>query len=265
MMEGDGLSRTISKKVEEKLNTEDLICEIEKLPALWDPTCEGYANKIEKQNCWNAMMVKLIPDFEEKPLSEKKEILVVVQKKWKGIRSCYARELLKKKQEKSGSGACGRKQYVYFEALRFLETVSKHTASNMDEETNQDNEHEDSQELGQEMQTWETEKRPGKRSHNQSRNIKSTDDELIELLKKKALRENQQATNENDEDRMFLLSLVTQLHKVPADRKLKLKQDIIATIYQAQQVYQQWPQDFQHQAPPRYQPPQPSPVFHYIL
>ncbi|XP_066969093.1 uncharacterized protein [Macrobrachium rosenbergii] len=29
MMEGDGLSRTISKKVEEKLNTEDLICEIE--------------------------------------------------------------------------------------------------------------------------------------------------------------------------------------------------------------------------------------------
>ncbi|KAK8407372.1 hypothetical protein O3P69_002122 [Scylla paramamosain] len=38
MMEGDGLSRTISKMVEEKLNTEDLICEIEKLPALWDPS-----------------------------------------------------------------------------------------------------------------------------------------------------------------------------------------------------------------------------------
>ncbi len=74
MMEGDGLSRTISKMVEEKLNTEDLICEIEKLPALWDPSCEGYANKIEKQNCWNAIMVILIPDFEEKPLSEKKEI-----------------------------------------------------------------------------------------------------------------------------------------------------------------------------------------------
>ncbi|KAK8385706.1 hypothetical protein O3P69_016466 [Scylla paramamosain] len=73
MMEGDGLSRTISKMVE-KLNTEDLICEIEKLSALWDPSCEGYANKIEKQNCWNAIMVILIPDFEEKPLSEKKEI-----------------------------------------------------------------------------------------------------------------------------------------------------------------------------------------------
>ncbi|KAK8392350.1 hypothetical protein O3P69_014597 [Scylla paramamosain] len=76
MMEGDGLSRTISKMVEEKLNTEDLICEIEKLPALWDPSCEGYANKIEKQNCWNAIMVILTPDFEEKPLSEKKEIQV---------------------------------------------------------------------------------------------------------------------------------------------------------------------------------------------
>ena len=64
----------ISKMVEAQLNTEDLICEIEKLPSLWNSSCEGYANKIEKQNCWNDIMVKLIPDFEEKSLPEKKEI-----------------------------------------------------------------------------------------------------------------------------------------------------------------------------------------------
>lgn len=133
----------------------------------------------------------------------------------------------------------------------------------MDEDANHDNENEDVQELGQEMQTWETEKRPGKRPHNQSRKTKNTDDELIELLKKKALHENQRAISENDEDRMFLLSLVTELHKVPADRKLKLKQDIIGTICQAQQMHQQWPQHLQHQTPPSCQPSQSSPVFHY--
>ena len=98
----------------------------------------------------------------------------------------------------------------------------------MDEDTNQDNENEDVEDLGQDMQTYETEKRP----HNQSRKTKN--DELIELLKKKAIHENQRAASENNEDRLFLLSLVTELHKVPADRKLKLKHDIIATICQAQ-------------------------------
>ena len=95
---------------------------------------------------------------------------------------------MKKKQEKSGSGASGWKQYVYFEALRFLETVSKHTASSMDEDTTHDNENEDVQELSQEIETV-------KRPHNQSRKKWNTDDELIELLKKKTISENQRAKN----------------------------------------------------------------------
>lgn len=35
--------------------------------------------------------------------------------------------------------------------------------------------------------------------------------------------------------------------RVSADRKLKTKSDIIATIAQAQQVYQQWPRHLQYQ------------------
>ena len=60
--------------VKEKVNTEDLICEVEKLPAIWNPSCEEYGNRIEKQNAWNDVLLKLIPDFEDKPLTEKKEI-----------------------------------------------------------------------------------------------------------------------------------------------------------------------------------------------
>ena len=47
------------KMVEEKVNTEDLICEVEKLPVIWNPSCEGYGNRIEKQNAWNDVMLKL--------------------------------------------------------------------------------------------------------------------------------------------------------------------------------------------------------------
>ena len=36
--------------------------------ALWNPSSEAYSNKIVKQNCWNELMMKLIPGFEEKPL-----------------------------------------------------------------------------------------------------------------------------------------------------------------------------------------------------
>lgn len=80
---------------------------------------------------------------------------------------------------------------------------------------------------------------------------------------RKVIHENQRIASENDEDRLFLLSLVKELHKVPADRKLKLKQDIIYIICQAQRMYQQWPQHLQHQTPPSCQPLQSSPVFHY--
>lgn len=178
---------------------------------------------------------------------------VGIQMKWKGIRSCYTRELLKKKKEKSGSSASGQKEYVCFETLRFLETVSKHTANSMNDQDNfQHNRIEEGQEISPEMQDQSglTEKRlqnrPKKRGN-------SDDSELIQALKNKILHESKQASDENDEDRMFLLSLVSELHKVPADRKLKVRSDIISTITQAQQVYQQCPP--QYQTPPTYHTP----------
>ena len=67
----DGLSRMLVKMVEEKVNTEDLICEVERLPAIWDPSCEDYDNKIVKRNAWNELVLKFIPDFEGKTMREK--------------------------------------------------------------------------------------------------------------------------------------------------------------------------------------------------
>lgn len=131
----------------------------------------------------------------------------------------------------------------------------------MDGNTDQGDGNEDVQEedLETQKETRETEKR-----HKLSRTRKSSDDdEHNEVLKGKILRENQQASIETNEDKLFLLSLASELQKVPADRKLKVKTDIMSTIEQAQQVNQQWPQYPQYPTPPVYHPTHPPQGFHH--
>jgi hypothetical protein len=53
------------------------------------------------------------------------------QRRWKSLRDSYTKELAK---EKSGSGASGRRQYVFFEPLRFLETSVKSTLNSIVDE-----------------------------------------------------------------------------------------------------------------------------------
>ncbi|KAK7077559.1 hypothetical protein SK128_006028 [Halocaridina rubra] len=91
---------------------------------------------------------------------------------------------------------------------------------------------------------------------------RNNDDELIQVLKSKILCENQQPSDEANEDRLFLLSLVSELQKVPADRKLQVKSHIMTTIAKAQQGYQQLPQ-YQYSTLPVYHPTYPPHTFHH--
>lgn len=146
---------------------------------------------------------------------------------------------MKKKKDKTDpQGSSGRKQYVYFENLRFLETVSKQTTSSNDEElvmnTGLDNENEKVQKIRKNI-----EKNDVDIEHcivGQCRKRPNTEvDELVQDPKKNNI-QCRETSSENDEDRLFLLSLVSELHRVPADRKLILKMEIIGSIYKAQQT-----------------------------
>ena len=155
------------------------------------------------------------------------------QKKWKGLRASYTRELLKKKSEKNGSGASGRKQYIYFENLRFLETVTKPTTSSMDDKD--ENQHTDDDYDDMDVGTS---KRKNLNPIPKISKKKGTDDDLLDVLKAKILKNNKRQAEERNEDRMFLLSLVSELQKVPADRKLQVKASILNVISQAQAIQQ---------------------------
>lgn len=184
--------------------------------------------------------------------------MIAVQKKWKGIRTCFARELQRQRKEKALSLSSDRKQYVHFEALQFLEPFSKPTTSSMDDglTTNASMDHDSKEGIETALEIQKQHKEAGREIHKQP--VKRTTDdkeeeELIQTVKRKVLRaireddefmqvvkkkipRDENASSEDDEDRLFLLSLTSELRKVPAERKLKLKSNIILAISEAQQT-----------------------------
>jgi hypothetical protein len=147
------------------------------------------------------------------------------------LRDSYARELLRRKKEKSGSGAPrGRKQYIYFDQLRFLETVVKTTKP--------------SAEVGEDVQSIEQMgERSGaeeinalagtQRSRSRSKKESSEEEKLFAVLKQKLLKGSTKEPEANDEDTLFMLSLVPELKKVPEAMKLDIKSDLLNVFKRA--------------------------------
>lgn len=76
-------------------------------------------------------------------------------------------------------------------------------------------------------------------NQNKGRKRGNSDIELIHVLKKRtASTENSQASDEADEDKMFLLSMLSVIRQILADRKLKLRADIINIVLEAKKELQ---------------------------
>lgn len=64
---------------------------------------------------------------------------------------------------------------------------------------------------------------------------KSDDDSLIEVLKESiSLRKNREMKQESDADRLFMLSLLEDFRKIPEDRRLSTKMELLDVIKRAQ-------------------------------
>lgn len=100
------------------------ISEIENRPAIWDMRSDLYSNRTEKTKAWEEVCLKLIAEFTKKNTKEKNNAAAQLQRKWKSLRDSYNRERNKQKSTKSGSGASGRKEYVYFQQLSFLSVLA---------------------------------------------------------------------------------------------------------------------------------------------
>ena len=129
----------------------------------------------------------------------------------------------RKAEHKSGAAATGRKSYVYYEHLRFLETLVKPTKDSMGEE-----EREDPDDPGE--QEPEEVAPPTKKGKTANKKDKDSDEDIImKALKAQLL---QKSVDANNEDRLFMLSLVPELQKVPDCMKLEARTRLMGVFSQ---------------------------------
>ncbi|KPI98707.1 hypothetical protein RR46_04680 [Papilio xuthus] len=157
---------------------------------------------------------------------EKKYMGDVLQKKWKSIRGCFMREIARQKALRSGNGVGPRKsEYIYFKQLKFLKKVMVTRQSTHTSEFEEDNSQND---LDSDQSRQKDE--------NKGINSEPGNDPLQEFLYKPLEQRESYDFVEQDEDKMFLLSLVSTLKKVPEHKKIATKIRMMSLLDEATQT-----------------------------
>lgn len=218
------------------INTEEFIAEIEARPAIWELSSDDYTNKVTKKNAWEEVITKFCPEFERTSSPERNNIALRFQRKWKSLRDCYSRELLKMKKEK-GTPA-NRRRYRYYNQLSFLQTVVK-PISVIENVENMTMSVKKEPEKQREMEA--SLKSRSRNKKNISSDMKQLEEDMKQLeedklfvsVAEKLIRERCQETMEKDEDTLFVLSLVPELKKIPDDIKLDVKCELLNVFKKA--------------------------------
>ncbi|XP_026736327.1 uncharacterized protein LOC113499922 [Trichoplusia ni] len=205
----------------DNFDTERFIIEIKSRPSIWDNSSSDYSDRDLKKKCWEEV-VDLFGE-QEQTVEQKKSFGLVLQKRWKSIRSCYAREVKRQRNVKSGSGATNRKsEYIYFKQLQFLQKVV--AIREGEEEKNSE-----SSEVGE---------RPKKVTN--KRKLAVDDDPFIQALnnsieqrRRETTEQRLRETAEVDEDRLFLLSLLSTLKNLPPQIKMATKIKMLTLLNDA--------------------------------
>lgn len=211
------------------VDAEMLISEIERRPCLWDIRTPEYSHKAKKQRAWCEVSNALATNYDRATFQERREIEQELIRKWKGIRSSFSRELQKRKTMPAGSPAAAqRKAYVYFDQLQFLLPIATNKRSATLPETEGDF---CSVEL-EEMTTME-ELRRGDPS---KKRMKKEEGPFIESVT--SMSSMDKGHEKEDEDRYFFLSLIPEVKKVDADRRMDCKLEIMSVIRRYQTTSQ---------------------------
>ncbi|XP_050527873.1 uncharacterized protein LOC126897967, partial [Daktulosphaira vitifoliae] len=163
-----------------------------------------------------------------------------LQKKWKSLRDGYDRELKKIKKVKSGSAAPVKSSYLFFKRLQFLQpTVHRNTTeSNFETDLNND---ENTETVNSDQETcFKTPNQADKNSNYQQQRKKiklhPADEHFANVIEKSLSSRSIPEKNEEDEDKLFCLSLYKEIKKVPEAMRLKTKIEIYNLILQKQTV-----------------------------
>ncbi|XP_046985972.1 uncharacterized protein LOC124555970 [Schistocerca americana] len=173
------------------INREDFISEAESRPAIWDVKSDDYSNKVVETNAWQEIITKFVPDFNEKSTDEKEW---VGPKEMEELKGQLHQGVIK---EMRGSAATGRKEYIYFEQLRFLTIDCKSTTSSIENYDDSDRyEFDGGENLDQETRE-KTAVRHQKRSR-EKKGVEEEDDMLYHILKEKCATKHNSSQQEDE-------------------------------------------------------------------
>lgn len=156
-----------------------------------------------------------------------------LQKKWKNIRDAYMKEYKKNKSIPSGSGSQKGTTYIYFSRLSFLQVCAenKETTSNVEETRTEGQENDDGEE-----ENFAEPREIHPVTKKKKKNVNASEERLTDLLEKSIQSRDkfQQETASQDEDKLFCLSLYKELTKVPEQKRLATKIELLQVLQKAQ-------------------------------
>ncbi|KAJ8893550.1 hypothetical protein PR048_006148 [Dryococelus australis] len=208
---------------------------IQNRPAIWDSSCDDYCNRDLKKKYWEEVMESFAREVIatadknelERGVPKNRRITAspirtniykvtgkyfvsgsTLQKRWKNLRGSFTRDLRRQKKTKSGSETGLRKsEYIFFNKLQFLRKVVAVRPNNEDAVVHDPNESagegKNENVSGSQRRLYESEIRKKKKKK------KNANLEMIQV--------------EENEDRMFLLSLLQPLKSIRANKKSLLK------------------------------------------
>ncbi|KAJ2942752.1 hypothetical protein O0L34_g14940 [Tuta absoluta] len=106
----------------EEIRTKFLIALVRERPAIYNKNLPEYTNPEVKRKLWNEIGEKIYKNrWDRWKKAEKRESILLLQKRWANLRTTFARELknyIKAKNE--GYDPDSRKKYVHFDRMKFI-------------------------------------------------------------------------------------------------------------------------------------------------
>lgn len=152
-----------------------------------------------------------------------------LQKKWKNIRDSYSREIKNKRKVSSGSAAESRKEYVYYKQLQFLSRLFN--TKRQEDKDNDENSVASPRTPSTSTPSTSSSAAPVLTTTTTKKRKVSPDDDSAALMS--VIAEKIEAINSQpkcDPDMHFILSLYDDFHKIPSEKKIDAKMELMSII-----------------------------------
>ncbi|XP_055907237.1 uncharacterized protein LOC129942365 [Eupeodes corollae] len=251
-------------------NTERFINEVSTRSCIWNKHCPEYKVKSKRKKAWEEICEVFFDNYNTKSTDRKEHLCLLLQKKWKSLRDNYVRELRKNTPMKYGhsmslsflkdtiAGVAEKANHDLNSEYNFDLQIEKQQDVKYNYEENDDQETvEDELMMLQDKKSCsysvDDNYLSSNSNHSTYLDIQSIDgikssptfSEQHEQRLSNALAANKDnvrgrgvvGVDDEDEDRMFLLSLLKDLRKVPQQNKLEAKSELLLVLNKWQKTF----------------------------